>query len=81
MKIQYFILLKEAVTLQRMIQAENLMCACSRGGGGCIQMNSDFIELMEDRWKREEETARELIQQIKCLFFHRESLDGFGPQS
>lgn len=34
MKIQYFILLKEAVTLQRMIQAENLMCACSRGGGG-----------------------------------------------
>lgn len=33
MKIQYFILLKEAVTLQRMIQAENLMCACSRGGG------------------------------------------------
>lgn len=80
MKIQYFILLKEAVTLQRMIQAENLMCACSRGGGAAFKF-SDFIELMEDRWKRAEETARELIQQIKCLFFHRESLDGFGPQS
>lgn len=62
-----------------MIQTENLMCVCVCEEGS-IQMNSDFIELMEDRWKREEETARELIQQIKCLFFfHWELLDGSGP--
>ncbi len=64
-----------------MIQTENLMCVCVCEEGS-IQMNSDFIELMEDRWKREEETARELIQQIKCLFFSTENCwMGPAPQS
>lgn len=27
-----------------------------------------------------EETVRELIQQIKCLFLHRETLDASGLQ-
>lgn len=65
---------------ERLLQKlRSCVCVCVRGG--CIQMNSAVIELPQDRWKSEEETVRGLIRQITCLFLHRASPDGSGPQS